>query len=429
MQKKLMAVAVAGALAAPGVVLAQASTVQIGGGINMLYYQHTPHNDSVGRKGDILEQSESELFIKGTEALGGGLTAWFQCTSSFEVSTGNKSGPGADGAGIGAGAFCTRNSGLGFQGSFGNVFGGNWDMPQKLVVNRIRGAFSGTNALYGGSMNLINGGSASGTNNPIQATVASIAPGAVVAAVPFTVGGATTTSNNPAQFYRRQANSWNYHSPVWSGFQVQAAYSATNETTGIPAASSIKPRLWSAALHYDNGPLYLGLGYEQHQDYNPGNSTTQGIGASQYNGGTDRNWILGAGYTFAGKFKLTGMYLDNKYDVTNTGTLKKKGWALFGDWNIAGPHILRAAYANAGDSKGNTSQAVSAHRSPLTVGGNTGGQWWSIHYAYQFSKRTEGLIGYNRMNNDTNAVYSLGKTAPTLGASQSAMGIALKHKF
>ena len=102
MQKKLMAVAVAGALAAPGLALAQASTVQIGGGINILYYQHTPHNDSVGRKGDILEDSESELFIKGTEALGGGLSAWFQCASSFEVTTGKGTGSSQT-AGIGAG--------------------------------------------------------------------------------------------------------------------------------------------------------------------------------------------------------------------------------------------------------------------------------------------------------------------------------------
>lgn len=428
MQKKLMAVAVAGALAAPGVVLAQASTVQIGGGINVLYYTHTPHNDSVAKKGDILEDSESEMYIKGTEALGGGLNAWFQCTSSFEVTSGNKTGT-SQVAGIGAGGFCTRNSGLGFQGSFGNVFAGNWDMPQKLVVNRIRGVFSGTNALYGGSMNLINGGSASGTGNAFASTAASPVVGGAT-------GGATASNNNPSQFYRRQANSWNYWSPVMGGFQGQVAYSATNETTGIPAAASMKPRLWSAALHYDNGPLYLGLGYERHKDYNPGNSTTIGVLASQYNGGTDRNWILGAGYTFAGKFKLTGMYLDNKFHPTNSGELTKKGYALFGDWNIAGPHYLRFQYAHASNTKGNTTQKVGSNTAPLVrVGGvdipvtGTGGKLYGMHYAYKFSKRTEGIISYGHLKNGVNAAYSMGKDTPTLGASQTTMGIALKHTF
>ena len=52
MNKKVMAIAVAGALAVPAAsALAQTSTVQIGGSFNLLYYQHNPNNPSTGKKG------------------------------------------------------------------------------------------------------------------------------------------------------------------------------------------------------------------------------------------------------------------------------------------------------------------------------------------------------------------------------------------
>jgi predicted porin len=435
MHKKLMAVAVAGALAAPGVALAQTSTVQIGGSITVFYYSHDHNNAAVGKTGDILETSEPEMFIRGEEKLGGDLSAWFQCTTSL------------DGLVTGANTFgmCGRNSGVGFKGSWGNVWAGNWDTPHKLVFNRIRGAFGGTNPVTGGSAVLLAGGSASGVGNSVQtittsaATTTTVAGGVTVA----NPGGfATAISATPQSFFRRQASTWTYHSPVWSGFQLQGAFSATNETTGIPSASPLKPRLWSLAAHYDNGPLYLGLGYERHNDYNPGN-TTVGAGTSAYNGGGDDSWIFGAGYTFAGKFKLTGQYLRNNYDVTNSGSMRVKGWAVFADWNIVGPHILRAAYAKVSDTSGTTSQSVGSYKGPsasacgfgaggastLSCAGDTGAAWWNIHYEYAFSKRTAVLVAYNRIDNDGNATFSIGKTAAIAGGDQSALGIGIKHRF
>ena len=154
MHKKLMAVAVVTALAAPAAALAQ---VTIGGGLNILYYQHDPKNNDRSKTTDILESSESELTIRGSEKLGGGMELWFQCGTSID---GIFQGNAATTAGM-----CTRNSALGFRGAFGNVFFGNWDTPSKLVQNGVRGWFSGTNALYGGAGTLLWGGSASGVVN------------------------------------------------------------------------------------------------------------------------------------------------------------------------------------------------------------------------------------------------------------------------
>src|SRR4051812_37394296 len=148
MQKKLMAVAVAGAIAAPGIALAQTSTVQVGGVLTAFYYFTKPNNPGTAKKGDIMESSEPEIFIRGEEQLGGGLSAWFQCTSSADgFISGN--------AAITESGWCARNSGVGFKGGFGNVWWGNWDVAQKMVTNRARGWFGGTNAFTGGVANLL----------------------------------------------------------------------------------------------------------------------------------------------------------------------------------------------------------------------------------------------------------------------------------
>jgi len=404
--------AVAGAIAAPTAVMAQSSTVQIGGSLNVLYYLHKPDNGSVGKKGDVLEGSEPEMTIRGEEKLGGGLTAWFQCASSFDLW-----GATADG-------FCSRNSALGMRGSFGNIFAGNWDQPQKLVYNQARGAFSGTNSLYGGTANLLFDGSASGVANPVQTITASPVVGGAT-------GAATANSNNASRFYRRQARSWNYWSPSWNGFSVRGSFSAANEHTGL-GASPLKPRMYGLSAEYRSGPLYVGLGYEQHQDWNPGNTTIANTGAaSVYGGGDDTNWSLVGVYTFSNALRLSGVYSRSEYDVTNTGSLKVEGFALYADWKVQGPHTVRMQYGRVDDTKGNTTQNVGAYRAPtpanLALG--TGADLWGINYEYAFSKRTAGLIGYNRLNNDGAAVFSLGKVAATAGGSQSSMGIAVKHRF
>lgn len=397
MNKKLMALAVAGAIAAPAsVAMAQSSTVQIGGSLNMLYYLHKPNNGSVGKKGDILEGSEPELRIMGEEKLGGGLTAWFQCASSFDLW-------GATGDG-----FCTRNSALGFKGSFGNVFAGNWDQPQKLVYNQARGAFSGTNALYGGTANLLFGGSASGQAN-------GNAPVPVV------------NSNNPQRFYRRQARAFNYHSPSWNGFMVKGSFSSGTEHTGM-GVSPLEPRMYGLAGEYRSGPLYVGLGYEQHQDWNPA-TVAVGPAAGQYQGGDDTNWSLVGVYTFGGNIRLSGVYSKSEYEVTNSQSMDVDGFAIYVDWKVQGPHTVRAQYGRVDDPSGSAgTPAVGSYRLPGAAGG-TGADIWGVNYEYAFSKRTAGLIGYNRISNDPGANFSLGKTAATLGGSQSTMGIAVKHRF
>jgi len=385
MNKKVMAAAVAGALgvAVPGLALAQSSTVQIGGGVHLIYGQHNPGNADIASKHDNMHQSEPELFVKGEEKLGGGLTMWFQCTSSFDVV-----GTAAQST-TGAGQWCGRNSGMGFKGGWGNMFAGTWDTPHKLNYNQARGWFSGTN-VFGGTGTLLYSGSQS------------------------------NAGNTGASFYRRQARMLSYHSPSWSGFEVKGAFSASNEQATIAETPGRDPRLYSVSGTYRGGPLYVGVSFERHQDF-------RAIPALNP-GGDDDGWTIVGAYTFANNLRLSAVYARNEYEniAVANDSLKQTGYAAYIDWQIAGPHSLKAQYGKAKDGKGTVGAAIGN----FAVGDGTGAKVYGIDYAYDFSKRTQGYVGYAQMKNDTNtAGFDQGIVDASVGGKQKFIGFGLRHKF
>jgi hypothetical protein len=226
--------------------------------------------------------------------------------------------------------------------------------------------------------------------------------------------------------------------------------SAENEATEIPEANSLSPRLWSVMGQYRSGPLTVAMGYERHEDYNPagisianpagGAAVAAGAAGSAYQGGSDTQWNIMAGYAFGG-FNIRGMYVDTEYDVTTTTNADTNGWALFADWNIQGPHTLRMQYISMDDIGGTAGGAgaplagasvIGNYASPFTAAGarsSTGVKVWGVAYTYAFSKRTEGGIVYNKLDNDTNAAFSLGIEGASLGSSPKSFGVQLRHRF
>ncbi|HET7674026.1 MAG TPA: porin, partial [Gammaproteobacteria bacterium] len=126
MQKKLMAIAVAGALGAPAVALAQASTVQVYGQITYEYGFARQGDAAAGSRPNVDYADTpggSAIGFRGEEKLGGGMSAWFQCETSADIR-------GYDQIGL-----CSRNSAVGFKGGFGNIHFGRWDTPMKRALN------------------------------------------------------------------------------------------------------------------------------------------------------------------------------------------------------------------------------------------------------------------------------------------------------
>ena len=108
MQKKLLALAVAGALAAPMAVQAQGSNVQIYG----LLQPSIDFVDNGDESGTSMQNNNSRLGFKGSEDLGNGLKAIFQLESAVDFD--DRSGTG----------FIRRDSWVGLAGSFGQLVAG-----------------------------------------------------------------------------------------------------------------------------------------------------------------------------------------------------------------------------------------------------------------------------------------------------------------
>jgi len=431
MNKKVMALAVAGAFVMPAAAFAQASNVQIYGTLYMEYsYSHQGAKAPAALGGassgdlvniDLLQAPGSEIGIRGEEALGGGNSAWFQCASTADlrgqgIVTATNSGGFA-----GTQGFCGRNSAIGLKGSWGNVFAGNWDSASKVVaaarITSDTGIWGVGPLLYGSSATM-------------------------------------NDSNVPSGFSRRQNNSMHYQSPNFNGLQlsgtVSAPSSAAANTTNTSAG---KPRLMSIGAAYSNGPLGLYAGYERHTNFNPTSVASLGqngsaIAATVPNAnqsGTDSGFSIGATYQL-GPVKAGLIYAQQDLDTGVQGAVPVgtdatvSAYNLAAEWAIVGPHVLRGGYTKVNNTKGNFCAAgqLGAAGTTCNIGnrvynggaGGTGATAWQMQYVYNASKRTELTAGYIRLQNDANARYSLGGlTAPQVGQNQDSFAISIKNTF
>jgi predicted porin len=421
MQKKLVAIAVASALGAPAVALAQTSTVQVFGTIYMEYTVHADQGRNAAglerSNADFLQTPGSEVGFKGEEKLGGGLSAWFQCTSTADI------------RGINHDGWCSRNSAVGLKGGFGNVFVGSWDTPFKRTISPT--AVGGNDTGIWGTAFLLAGGSTT-TSWPGQ-------------------GAGSSASAGRGIFKRRQNSLITYDSPNFGGFQAMAAFTASQPSTGtLDAANNSHPRIWSLGLQYSAGPLYVSGGYERHKDANGSGTVIPAVGTARE--GDDDGWHVGAAYTW-GPVRVGGLYTQQELEFGTVGApaeAKFKAWHFGVDWRIVGPHGLRAAYTQARDSKssgvlagganlvGAGISAAGAAGSGITrpipfagVSGDNGAKLYQIRYVYTFSKRTQFNFGYSRLDNDGGGTYNLGGLSGgnRPGETQDAWALAVRHTF
>jgi len=398
MQKKMIAAAVAGALALPVTAIAQTSTVQIYGKIT---YEYGVADQGTGRSNVDFADTPggSAIGFRGEEKLGGGLSAWFQCESSADIR-------GFDQVG-----FCSRNSAVGFKGGFGNVFFGRWDTPLKRAMNVGTVGAEETGIL---GMSFLAFGGSGGS----QASIGS--------------GG---EGQQRQRFKRREAGLVYYETPNFGGFTGMAAFSSAQTPADLPTVSGTtndKPRVLSIAGTYTAGPLGIGIGYEKHDEFGAQGAPTDL---------DDHGFGISAAYTW-GPVKIGATWLRREFD-TAPGRELRADTATFGvDWAIAGPHSLQAQYTWAGDSKGNSLVGIGgnggASASRAIVGGTevsvsgTGADALSIAYSYAFSKRTRVKFGYVRYDNESNTARTrVGNTAALLGAGQNvdAWAAHISHAF
>jgi predicted porin len=302
MNKKLMALAVAGALAAPAAALAQTT---IYGVFNAEYgFASQPNNAANNPRQDAegFNSGASRFGLRGEEKMGGGLTTWYQCESDVGFLSTSTSG----GANI-----CDRNSALGIKGGFGNFYVGNWDSP----IKRASGVTRITNETgWLGSQHIT-----------------------------------LSSANGPANFSARHTQTFNYDTPNMGGFSANVQFTSLQATFNATANAVAEGRVVGLGGQFATGPFAVVAAYEKRDE----NRATGSLATSE-----DTAWLIGATYVF-GPVKLGLTYTTMETQPTATTTVERTAWNVAADIKAGPQGTVRVGYALADDLEGTTKVANS----------------------------------------------------------------------
>lgn len=290
--------------------------------------------------------------LKGSEDLGGGLSAIFNLESGFKIDDGTS---GQNGQLFG------RRSNVGLKGEFGTV-----------ELGRSSGSYNDVayiSAMMGGGTTF----DPSNLNNSKSANTAALLASTVAGASPYL--GRTQTWLG---FQERVNNSIKYTSPVFSGVTASLTYGMGEDKTLTTDAS----KTISASVKYVNGPVAVALGYQ-----------SEGAGGS----------IAGSTYavTATAAPALANTILAGSYDFG----VAKVGFGLnraeYKDVVLAGAVGTQAAGSAIGaQNEYNLSVAMPMGATTLSAGyavsnGDTFGKssGFGVQALYALSKRTTLYVG------------------------------------
>lgn len=421
MHKKMLAWAVATAFAAPIAAHAQGSAVVIYGTFNIDFENverdgaagaGTPGNSLVAAPNaasalnlgprNRVSSNSSNIGFRGTEDLGAGLKAIFQLESSVNLDSG-------------AGGLGSRNSNAGLTGPWGTVFYGIWDTPYKFNTLR-QDAWYATGIAAGATI----------IGSPGFGSQTTTASGRVAnAAAPFAAAA-------DANFDRRQGNSVQYWSPVFAGLSGRVAYSANEQKSANESTPNINPWIASAALLYENGPIYATVAYEHHKDYfgllGLTGAAAQAPSLTNPNS-LDRGLKAGVGYTFFGTTTLNVVaerleFTSNQFAAGAVREYNRDAIYISALHKI-GPGTIRASYGKGfhGDCKTN---GAACNSSGLAA------QAAAFGYSHSFSKRTDVYVLYTYIRNEDLAQYNFGVNAllgAGVGSDPSGIALGVRHAF
>jgi predicted porin len=420
MQKKLLAAAIAGALAAPGAALAQ---VEVYGFVSMAlgkfkYSDSTSGAASVS-KWDVASGG-SNVGVRGRETLGGGLTAWFQVETNAAMERSNNVAHTSN--------FASRNSALGLQGNWGNFFIGQWTTPWADLESLWS---VGTVGFWGPSLAIIGRRETTGaapnpncannfSGNGGVGAPAGLAPTQTTCDSVEGAGPAGGGAAPAHPFWRRISNSVHYQSPVFSGFQVKVAYQTNQDkaTTGTVA----DPSMWSSSATWSGmgGRARIGFSLDGHKDF-----TTIGQ--------TDSGWAVKGGYNFG--FVDVGLAYESMEFKFPVSDCEAKQWGVALAVPV-GQGAIRASYAVADDIDG--TYGVAGSCGATTAAADNGAKQWNIGYDYRFSKRTTAGFGYAQIKNDSAAFFTWSgapsvqngqAVTPLAGSDPSTFFVTMIHRF
>jgi predicted porin len=439
MQKKLLTLAVAGALAAPALAVAQ-STVEVYGTVNMAFGQFrftegnaaqtidgatpaaaTAHSSI--SKWDVANGA-SNYGVRSRENLGGGLAGWIQIEQNAPLERSNNV----------AITPASRNSAIGLQGGFGNIFMGMWTTPWS-DLDSLWGV--GTVGFWGPVTSIIGRRETSGTApNP------NCGNGHIAGACDAVESGGGVGH----AFWRRFSNAIFYHSPVMAGVQAKIAYMTNEGKANSSPSFNADPSAWSASVQWAGmgGRARVGAALDRHKDFTSIGATDTGY---RVTGGWNFG-VLDVGLAYEQmkyKCQANTQNASSPYATTASGTvgacaedgdIKSKGYGVALAVPV-GPGSIRASYSVLKDLEGPITNAATPGATGTRVS-QTGAKQYNIGYEHRFSKRTNVGVGYAKIDNEANAALSWTGIPPNaggvvnnpvFGSDVSTFFVSMTHRF
>ena len=432
MNKKLMAVAVAGALTAPGLAVAQVGRspgVTLYGRLDTAVMIEKFSSPSAAisdvKKNDIFSPGNA-LGFRGREDLGGGTAAWFQ------LETGVWPDGRLDSAATSGQHFGGRNSAVGFSSAGGDVLFGIWDSPYKVAYGTANLVTSGGFASSGIIMG--NGDTTGALPNALCQTTLSNSTGSIGLTAPAEASCTTEATAGTTQWSRRNNNSIQYWSPVFSGVQFKLATALANyqspDSSATPSGVQ-KPKYYSGNVTWARGPLALAAAVESHEGFRPGAA-----------GGTpnpkDNAFQIGGKWDF-GIAQVGVGYETLKYDPNNAAGnngIKVPAYVANGRVNV-GPGAIWGSYSRTSGGKDCTAGSTMGS---AACGSDGAAKMTVLGYDYDMSKRTKMYAAYAKIDNGllTNYFYIAGPAGNNNNGNSSGIArntdvttfaLGIQHSF
>ncbi|MBI3530212.1 MAG: porin [Betaproteobacteria bacterium] len=387
MKRGLIALAVAGAFAAP----AAMAEVTLSGAINMGIQLGKSSSDTAGNPGlttNQLHPSYSHMDLESVDDIGGGnkVVMHYQ----MDISGTSSANPGRAGGAIG-----NRNSFLGLTGQWGAFkVGTNENVYEKWMytADPLDGAVG-----PGGNLNLL--------GTPGAATV-------------FEVGQAgcgPTATTGCVGFYRRAEQEIWYESPNWSGFSFEVDYtlSAFKTQTTDPKIVSI-----GGKFQPDGMPFYVDLAYEKHDDMFGANKI---VGFAGGTSSSDNAVQIGGGYTI-GDLGLHLRYEQLKYKTDGSASAvneyKRTAYWLAAKYNLPSGYV------------GGEIGVAQKGKTNVGTATNTGAKMLGVGYFHNLSKQSQLQFIFARTNNEDAATYvQIGAPLAGAGTTNQVFDVRLKHVY
>jgi predicted porin len=373
--------------------------------------------------------TSSRLGFRGTEDLGGGLSANFNLEYGFDgngslttLNTSPNAGVRTAIAGLSSKTMGTFNIGKQLTGIHGTIAGYN-----PLAGNNMVGDVLYSTAFRAHSV----------SNLAANGTTTSGVAGTAVLQNPLIAATATAAVGDDLRDAIRMNNSISYVTPAFNGITARVDYAndkrnqnaetAGTASTGVTAVTEISTKHQGLTVNYAGGPLRVAVSTHTAK----GDSNLGAIGdlESKYN-------AVSAAYQLTPAISLQASYADAEHKEAGAVTNETKGYRLGANYNV-GKWVLAAQYGT-GDVSTPTADVATGSAS-TTYGLATAADRTAYQLAaiYNLSKRTNLYVAYGTQEQKITSANARSTTTTADDRATAAgdkrkdtqMAIGLRHSF